>query len=38
VTEIQEKAGLRSSAVEDYSKAIYTLEHRGDRPVSTNAR
>jgi DtxR family transcriptional regulator, Mn-dependent transcriptional regulator len=28
---------LRSSAVEDYSKAIYALEHRAGRPVSTNA-
>ena len=37
MTELQEKASLRSSAVEDYSKAIYTLEHRGDGPVSTNA-
>jgi DtxR family Mn-dependent transcriptional regulator len=37
VTALQEKGSLRSSAVEDYSKAIYTLERRGDRPVSTNA-
>jgi DtxR family Mn-dependent transcriptional regulator len=37
LTELQEKSSLRSSAVEDYSKAIYTLEGRGDRPVSTNA-
>ncbi|MGI9185656.1 MAG: metal-dependent transcriptional regulator [Solirubrobacteraceae bacterium] len=35
--EIQEKSRLRSSAVEDYSKAIYTLERRGDGRVSTNA-
>src|SRR3984957_8349772 len=27
----------RSSAVEDYCKAIYTLESRGSEPVSTNA-
>ncbi|HWX45866.1 MAG TPA: metal-dependent transcriptional regulator [Solirubrobacteraceae bacterium] len=27
----------RSSAVEDYCKAIFTLESRGDEPVSTNA-
>jgi len=27
----------RSSAVEDYCKAIYTLESRGGEPVSTNA-
>ncbi len=32
---IQELA--RSSAVEDYCKAIYTLESRGGEPVSTNA-
>ena len=29
--------GLRSSAVEDYTKAIYALEARDGRPVSTNA-
>ena len=29
--------GLRSTAVEDYSKAIYTLEQRSGAPVSTNA-
>jgi DtxR family Mn-dependent transcriptional regulator len=28
---------VRSPAIEDYSKAIYTLESRGDEPVSTNA-
>jgi DtxR family Mn-dependent transcriptional regulator len=28
---------LRSHAVEDYAKAIYTLEARGSAPVSTNA-
>ncbi|MGO9248483.1 MAG: metal-dependent transcriptional regulator [Solirubrobacteraceae bacterium] len=27
----------RSSAVEDYTKAIFSLESRGDQPVSTNA-
>lgn len=27
----------RSPAVEDYSKAIYSLQSRGDEPVSTNA-
>ncbi|MGB9183913.1 MAG: metal-dependent transcriptional regulator [Solirubrobacteraceae bacterium] len=37
MTALQEKVPLRSSAVEDYSKAIYTLERRGDGPVSTNA-
>ncbi len=30
-------AGLRSSAVEDYAKAIYALQMRDDQPVSTNA-
>src|ERR1700761_3062654 len=30
-------AGLRSSSVEDYTKAIYALEDRDGRPVSTNA-
>ncbi len=29
--------GLRSSAVEDYTKAIYALEARDGQPVSTNA-
>jgi DtxR family Mn-dependent transcriptional regulator len=28
---------LRTPAVEDYSKAIFSLESRGDEPVSTNA-
>lgn len=28
---------VRSPAIEDYSKAIYTLETRADEPVSTNA-
>jgi DtxR family Mn-dependent transcriptional regulator len=32
-----ENTGLRSSAVENYSKAIYALQHRGECPVSTNA-
>ena len=32
-----ENHALRSSAVEDYAKAIYALEQRGDCPVSTNA-
>ena len=27
---------LRTSAVEDYTKAIYALQERGDEPVSTN--
>ncbi len=31
------KESVRSAAVEDYSKAIYTLESRADEPVSTNA-
>ena len=30
-------AALRSSAVEDYTKAIYALQARDGRPVSTNA-
>ncbi len=30
-------SGLRSSAVEDYAKAIYALETRDDEPVSTTA-
>jgi DtxR family Mn-dependent transcriptional regulator len=33
----QEIDPLRSSAVEDYTKAIYALEDRDERPVSTNA-
>jgi len=32
-----ETTGLRSSAVEDYSKAIYALHQRDECPVSTNA-
>jgi DtxR family Mn-dependent transcriptional regulator len=28
---------VRSNAVEDYTKAIYALEQRGEHPVSTNA-
>jgi DtxR family Mn-dependent transcriptional regulator len=36
VTE-REHALLRSSAIEDYAKAIYSLERRGADPVSTNA-
>ncbi|HTA13565.1 MAG TPA: metal-dependent transcriptional regulator [Solirubrobacteraceae bacterium] len=31
------KETVRSPAIEDYSKAIYTLEIRADEPVSTNA-
>lgn len=31
------KENVRSPAIEDYSKAIYTLETRVDEPVSTNA-
>jgi DtxR family Mn-dependent transcriptional regulator len=31
------KEGVRSAAIEDYCKAIYTLETRTDEPVSTNA-
>ncbi len=34
---IAENPVLRSSAVEDYSKAIYALQQRGECPVSTNA-
>lgn len=33
----QEHSGLRSSAVEDYAKAIYALQRRGSEPVTTNA-
>jgi DtxR family transcriptional regulator, Mn-dependent transcriptional regulator len=33
----QEPTGLRSTAVEDYTKAIYALEGRGQDSVSTNA-
>jgi DtxR family transcriptional regulator, Mn-dependent transcriptional regulator len=32
-----ETHGLRSSAVEDYAKAIYALQMRDDQPVSTTA-
>jgi DtxR family Mn-dependent transcriptional regulator len=32
-----ETTGLRSSAVEDYAKAIYALQMRDDQPVSTTA-
>jgi DtxR family transcriptional regulator, Mn-dependent transcriptional regulator len=31
------KESLRTPAVEDYSKAIFSLESRGEEPVSTNA-
>jgi DtxR family Mn-dependent transcriptional regulator len=31
------KASLRTAAVEDYSKAIFALQSRGEAPVSTNA-
>jgi DtxR family transcriptional regulator, Mn-dependent transcriptional regulator len=31
------KEAVRTPAVEDYSKAIYALESRGDQPVSTTA-
>jgi DtxR family transcriptional regulator, Mn-dependent transcriptional regulator len=31
------KENVRSPAIEDYCKAIYTLETRADEPVSTNA-
>jgi DtxR family transcriptional regulator, Mn-dependent transcriptional regulator len=33
----REPLSARSTAVEDYAKAIYTLERRGHAPVSTNA-
>src|SRR5450755_753809 len=33
----QGSAIRRSSAVEDYAKAIYALERRGGEPVTTNA-
>ncbi|HEX3979269.1 MAG TPA: metal-dependent transcriptional regulator [Solirubrobacteraceae bacterium] len=32
-----DSSGLRSSAVEDYAKAIYALQMRDDQPVSTTA-
>ena len=31
------KESIRSPAIEDYCKAVYTLETRADEPVSTNA-
>lgn len=34
---ILESPGGRSSAIEDYAKAIYALERRGSEPVTTNA-
>jgi DtxR family Mn-dependent transcriptional regulator len=34
---IPDTTGLRSSAVEDYAKAIYALQMRDDQPVSTTA-
>ena len=37
MTLAHETEGLRSSAVEDYAKAIYALENRSATPVSTNA-
>jgi DtxR family Mn-dependent transcriptional regulator len=33
----REQTALRSSAIEDYTKAIYALERRGSEPVTTNA-
>jgi DtxR family Mn-dependent transcriptional regulator len=33
----RELSALRSSAIEDYAKAIYALERRGSEPVTTNA-
>src|SRR5437588_9006838 len=33
----QEQSGARSSAVQDYAKAIYALQSRGGDAVSTNA-
>jgi DtxR family Mn-dependent transcriptional regulator len=33
----RESAALRSSAIEDYTKAIYALERHGSEPVTTNA-
>jgi DtxR family Mn-dependent transcriptional regulator len=33
----QDNHSLRSSAVEDYAKAIYSLERRGEEPVTTTA-
>jgi DtxR family Mn-dependent transcriptional regulator len=37
VTNHPDSASLRSSAVEDYTKAIYALESRAEGPVSTTA-
>jgi DtxR family Mn-dependent transcriptional regulator len=34
---METKELLRTPAIEDYAKAIFTLESRGDEPVSTNA-
>jgi DtxR family Mn-dependent transcriptional regulator len=34
---VSTKESLHSAAVEDYSKAIFSLESRSDEPVSTNA-
>jgi DtxR family Mn-dependent transcriptional regulator len=33
----RDEHGARSSAIEDYAKAIYALELRGGEPVTTNA-
>jgi DtxR family transcriptional regulator, Mn-dependent transcriptional regulator len=33
----RDHSGLRSSAIEDYAKAIYALQRRGSEPVTTNA-
>jgi DtxR family Mn-dependent transcriptional regulator len=33
----QDTAGARTTAIEDYAKAIYALERRGSEPVTTNA-
>ncbi len=37
MTTTSDPTGLRSSAVEDYAKAIYALQMRDDQPVSTTA-
>ncbi|HYZ82603.1 MAG TPA: metal-dependent transcriptional regulator, partial [Solirubrobacteraceae bacterium] len=37
MTATSETSGLRSSAVEDYAKAIYALQVPDDEPVSTTA-
>ena len=34
---MERTAGRHSPAVEDYAKAIYTLQERADRPVTTTA-